>query len=382
MRRMLLGLTAALVSSAGLAHGQDQMTPTAPASPYSAIEYGGASTSDYRGERQLTGAGQAPAQSCSPAQFSSPAQSCLGCQQQQQQQCDCGYRVKGWLAADYLMMFPQGQVVPANLFLAPNGSPLIVGQMHYAITHGVRIDAGVWLNSDETIASQALVDQLFRAYNTVTAATAIAVTAPSGGFPAGTPLTGLTFQEWIQFTRADANNWVQIASGQYERIYGIVGAKFMQLEEDLAASYTTAGANFDDFHTRNNFIGVNVGLLIQYSRGRWDADAALKCGLGENYYQTTILGRSSLGGATLFTSPVNIGYFENSVFSVVPEVNLGLGCHLTERLAVRAGYNFLAFTNVQRPASQVSQTTGGVVYSPARETFLLHGANFGAVLQY
>src|SRR6266404_4166995 len=185
--------------------------------------------------------------------------------------------------------------------------------------------------------------------------------------------------DWIQFNRADGNTWIRIASSDSLRIFGIVGTKFVSLEEDVNISYTLAGGNFfEDFHTRNFFFGGNLGAMVQYCRGKLELDAALKVGLGLNYYQTTILGRNSVGSPTqVFTSNANIGYYENSVFSAVPEVNLNASYAVTEHLSVRVDYTFLAMTNVQRPGSEISTTLGGAPYTPTRETFYQHGVNFG-----
>src|SRR5258707_9365069 len=121
MRRTLLGLTAALVAGTGLAYGQTM--PAAPAnSPYG-VAYA---------------ATPADGQPMLPA--GSPAQNCLGGQP------ECCWKVKGWLAADYLMMFPQGQPLPAGLITAPPvgivapapGATLVGGRTSYGLSNGIR----------------------------------------------------------------------------------------------------------------------------------------------------------------------------------------------------------------------------------------------------
>ena len=361
MRRTLLSLTAALAASTGFAFGQDQPSPSPmlPSHSPATVIFAGAPTDST--------VQQLPA---GPA--SSPAQSCLGCQQGCSQQPCCSWKVNGWLAGDFLLGFAQGQPLPAGLITSPAGTVLAGGRTNYGLSYGFRVEAGVWLNSDQTLASQGIFDQLFRTWLTTTAPAANVVTSAGP-----IPVTNVTFQEWIQFNRADGNTWIRIASSDCTRIYGIIGTKFVSLEEDVNLH---TGTLFEDFHTRDAFIGANVGVVVQYNMGRLDLDGAFKVGLGMNSYTTTIL--STAAPAGILASATNIGYFENTVFSAVPEFNLGVSYRVTERISARFGYTFLAFSNVQRAGTEVTQTLGGSPYTPARETFLLNALNFGAIFRY
>jgi hypothetical protein len=75
---------------------------------------------------------------------------------------------------------------------------------------------------------------------------------------------------------------------------------------------------------------------------------------------------------------------------VSPEINANLTYYLSDRLSVRIGYNFLAYTNVQRPGSQIVPNIAPAFAAPhlqpafpnVRETFVIHGLNLGAAFHY
>ena len=116
----------------------------------------------------------------------------------------------------------------------------------------------------------------------------------------------------------------------------------------------------------------------------WTWTRPRRAALGANYINTFILGRNTsplIGGVNsqAFTNNGNIGYRESTLFSVVPEARADVSYRVTDRLSVRAGYSFLAFTNVERPGAQIA---AGPAFGNVKETFYIHGANFGATLKY
>ena len=107
-----------------------------------------------------------------PAAAALTAAPCATCQPQQ----TCCWKVHGWLGADYLMMFPQSQPGPAIIATGGAAAPVVVagGRTSYGLSSGFRIEAGLWLNSEDSMGTQTIYDQLFR--RTVTTAPAGAVT--------------------------------------------------------------------------------------------------------------------------------------------------------------------------------------------------------------
>jgi hypothetical protein len=75
----------------------------------------------------------------------------------------------------------------------------------------------------------------------------------------------------------------------------------------------------------------------------------------------------------------------------MPEANANITYQLTPRILLRAGYNFVALTNVLRPGQQIvanldPAAVAGMHDQPAlpftTSTFILHGLNLGATWRY
>jgi hypothetical protein len=303
------------------------------------------------------------------------------------------WRVHGWLGADYLLYFPNSQPVP-NIVTAdaPGSAVLVGGHVGYGAVSGFRIDVGFWLDSADLLAAQTIFDQLIRKTETIAPAGTVFLQTNLGGAPFPVPVTALTLQTWTQFNKVDGNTLLRLWNTNSTRFYGLVGTKFMSLEEDINMVYMAGGgALFDEFHTRNMFYGVQLGFRVEHCAGPWNFDLTAKISLGGNYTNTTILGANTINSPTqVFTNDANIGYFENTVFSAVPEVLGNISYRVTDRLSLRIGYNFLAYTNVQRPGSQILQNIAPGLAAPhlqpvfpdVRQTFILNGVNFGASFRF
>jgi hypothetical protein len=108
------------------------------------------------------------------------------------------------------------------------------------------------------------------------------------------------------------------------------------------------------------------------------------------------------GGATpgtfpgfVFTQPSNIGSFGSRDFSVIPQAQFKLGMDLLARVRATVGYDFMYWTDVARPGSQIDRVVNfsqgapvfggaGTLVGPARPAplngrsdFWAHGVNFG-----
>jgi hypothetical protein len=162
----------------------------------------------------------------------------------------------------------------------------------------------------------------------------------------------------------------------------------------------------DEFRTDNRFYGGQIGTRAELRQGIWVLDLRLKVALGGTRQEVRIDGATVATAPTgqtlvrrggLLTQPTNIGHYERTVFSVVPEIGITLGCQLTEGLKLFAGYTFWYWTNVARPGEQVdrvvnvTQLPGSPVpfSGPARPAFVwsdsdlwVHGLNAGLELRY
>ncbi len=137
--------------------------------------------------------------------------------------------------------------------------------------------------------------------------------------------------------------------------------------------------------------------------GPWTMDFLATIAFGEMREKVTIDGGSVItppigdpvnltGG--LLTQQSNIGTYEDSPFTVIPEAHLSLGYYITPSLNLTIGYSFLYVNNVARPGRLVdtdvnlTQQTGDLE-GPARPAFAfkqsdywLQGINFGLNWRY
>jgi hypothetical protein len=317
--------------------------------------------------------------------------------------CDCppAWRVCGWLSQDFMMVFTSPQVLPPGLVTDPAGNQLVGGSTSYGISYALRLEGGIWLDSDERFGVQAIITGIFRQNVTINVPAGNLINTTSG--PAMTPLPflllgpGLMFTTWSQLNHGDVNNLFRIVRNDNFRLYGIIGAKYAELEEDVQFLYSimTPGSIWlDEFHTRNDFYGVTLGLYWAANYGNWGVDMTLKCGLGVNYGAISVMGSNTNAAPSnfqVYTNDANIGFFETSLFSVMPEANVNLIYQFAPRIQLRVGYNFAAITNVMRPGPQIvpnldPPNAGGLHDQPVlpfnTSTFIVHGVNFGVTWRY
>jgi hypothetical protein len=322
---------------------------------------------------------------------------------QEQQQ----WAIKGWIGGDFLMAFPQNNNLPANIVTTGAGgagTQLVGTTISSSPIIGFRIDTGMFTVPDEHKGAQSMTMQLFGLTNTITVPAGNSINTNGG---ATTAVLGATipntFAVNTSFSATDANSLYRLYNSDTTKIYAVYGPKFVALEEDITFNYSLAGAAgvaagagnvLDEFHTRNYFIGGQVGLWLRQNFGQFNADIQGRCALGYGYSNVVVLGRNNAAAATntqFFTNDANIGNFSSYYFSVVPAVNANLSYNLTERIQIRAGYAFLAYINCQRPGDQIVAAlapvaAGGIHTAPAvpftTATFLIHGFNVGARWNY
>jgi hypothetical protein len=149
------------------------------------------------------------------------------------------------------------------------------------------------------------------------------------------------------------------------------GARYLRLAEGLqinenltslgAANPGTFNNIFDQFNTENTFVGLDLGGTWMFQQNRWSIEAMPRLALGGTQQEVRIAGattRTTAGVTTtlpggLLTQSSNIGVWDRTIFSFVPELDLTLGYQLTRRLRLIGGYTVLAWTGVARPGDQI-----------------------------
>lgn len=200
------------------------------------------------------------------------------------------------------------------------------------------------------------------------------------------------------------------------RLDFLIGYRYLNLQDDLTiredltgqAGSPNPGAQFvviDQFRTRNEFHGVNLGLAWERRFGNFFLNVRGAVALGNTHTTvdidgstttTTTAGAVSRQSGGLLTQPSNIGSYSLDRFAVVPEVGVKLGVQLTDHLRVYAGYNFLYWSNVVRTGDVVdlrvngsqlaprTNVTGDLYprFEPRYSDFWVHGLVFGVQVRY
>jgi hypothetical protein len=202
------------------------------------------------------------------------------------------------------------------------------------------------------------------------------------GFPV-IPMVGTTTVDASQsLWGTELNFLMQSCCGDCFRWRVFAGARYIQMDEDIAINDTRtqpAGATFltylgfplapgdvetdyDYFRAVNRFVGGQTGIKLGWVFGRCSLDTWAKVALGANNQTVQINGQTSVVSATLgnqstqggvLAQPSNIGNYQQTVFSVVPEAGINVGLDVTKWMQLRIGYSFLFWTNVVRPGDQM-----------------------------
>lgn len=168
------------------------------------------------------------------------------------------------------------------------------------------------------------------------------------------------------------------------RIDATLGWRYLQLDEMLSlderidSQLTSEPGSFqinDTFRTRNQFNGVEMGVMWQGRRGYWTLDLNMRVGVGNILQKASIYGSTTIqqtGQPTqnfdtgFLTQRSNIGEFSREVFGVMPEWNANLGYQLTPRTRVTAGYTFMFLSSVLRPGDQIDLDLNPNLLAPAQ----------------
>ncbi len=206
-----------------------------------------------------------------------------------------------------------------------------------------------------------------------------------------------------------------LTSSQCNRIDLLIGYRYARLDEMLrinqSSIYTAPQGQiitgttvnlFDEFEAENEFHGGQIGLHGWQSSGRWKLHLLGKVGLGVNNARVNIDGQTintvpGAGAATfnggLLAQQTNIGQFEESQFTVIPEVALTLSHRIDECATLWLGYNMLYWKDTARLANTIDRSvsqfppetptgTGNPKFQFQTDDFIAHGLSAGATFSF
>lgn len=138
------------------------------------------------------------------------------------------------------------------------------------------------------------------------------------------------------------------------------GFRFINLSEELELTsfFSDEDEVSDDFRTKNNFYGFQIGTRKGYSYQHFNFDLAAKIAFGITYQTLEITGDQNVNANLpigIFAEPSNSGIVTQRQFAVLPEIQAKLGYQLAEGITPFVSYNFLYLSNVIRPGQQIDR---------------------------
>jgi hypothetical protein len=285
------------------------------------------------------------------------------------------------------------------------GTTSLNGPLNYDAAGGVRLFAGGWFNVAHTIGMDGSLFLLSRQ----TAGFSVVDRSGAGNLVINEPVTGAPFITQVSAPGVETGNVVVGASsrfggGDVNLLFNLYrgngwtvnllgGYRYLQLDESLAitanstlfttTTYTDNVGNvlatappgstvtvIDQFGTRNQFNGGQVGAQFQYAWQRLFVTGTAKLAIGDTHEVVTINGNTNvvpvngsqvplIGGnyATL-----QIGRYSTDRFALAPQAGLSLGYQLTPCVRTLIGYDFLYLSRVARPGNQIDNTYDGVTH--------------------
>ncbi len=358
------------------------------------------------------------------------------------------YRI--WGRSEYLLWWVKNAQLPVPLVTTgdPNvGFPLVnsagaIGQpgtrvlfggsdASFGAFSGMRFTLGGWLNRDHVVGIEGSGFLLERRTNQFAAGSdalgnpplylpafnvqagaerAVAIADPLRQFSGDVFVTSS-----LQLWGAEFNGVLNVWRRPGLEVTLLAGFRYADLTESLNIHNTTNDLLFfnttvlnDQFGTRNQFYGGQVGGRVSWKRDRLSMDVTGKVALGTTHQVVSIQGDITQSGpgafaagtfrGGLYTQPTNIGRRTANEFTVLPAVELKLGYQITPRLRASAGYEFMYWNQVVRPGNQIDRNInqsqspifgGGALVGQASPTplfnrtdFWAHGVNFGLEFRY
>ncbi len=160
------------------------------------------------------------------------------------------------------------------------------------------------------------------------------------------------------------------------RLNAVAGFRYLNLRESLSFSSAVNAEplgfpdviynTLDQFTTKNDFYGGQVGLRGEYRLNRIVVQATAKLALGDVYEQVGINGgtfTNLVGGpgtppinypGGIFAQPSNIGTHSRDRFAVLPQADVNVGYQVFDWARVTVGYSFLYLSNAARPGNEMN----------------------------
>ncbi len=200
------------------------------------------------------------------------------------------------------------------------------------------------------------------------------------------------------------DTWWADPATPYSRVDLLAGYRYVHMRDRLGISEHLVSLDpqspvtfdiFDQFNTRNEFHGADLGMVWQAGWQRWSVEALVKTAIGNVHQVVEIHGRTVISeegtpdeafAGGLLAQPSNIGRHSRDRFGVVPELGLTLRYEIVPRWYVTVGYTFLYWSSVVRAGDQIDRDVNPdqlappiePLEEPLRPAFAFQETNFWA----
>ena len=293
----------------------------------------------------------------------------------------------------------------------PNTNIVSPDSFHLGLTPGARLEVGGWLSDDHRVGLEAtgfILGSATRSYNassanfgptSVLAVPAfLATTSSEGVINTSTPganVLDATISSRTELAGAELNFLFHMYSCDWFSIGGLIGGRFLELDEDLDFATSLVGNPVtgvpppglaaqgfppgfsaqarDHWSTNNQFYGGQVGVRAEFRYWIFFVDFMGKVAIGDmnqvlnqtgnsNFLGNNGLAVTSTGGN--FNLVTNVGNQSRDQFAVIPEVQGQFGFEVNRNVRVFAGYDFLYANSVIRPGDNIDRTVNPAALPP------------------
>jgi hypothetical protein len=298
---------------------------------------------------------------------------------------------------------------------APGTQVLFGTNVSYTTFASVRADFGTFIDEDRSLSLETALLWLLPNHERFSRASDAAgnppILRPAFNVASGTEVALIDALPGVAAGRADVDSRAEMFGFELNSrchycllenqwyVDGLFGFRYLRFAETLrindtlmpfpGSGLTFLGPNpipegstvtdYDSFQTVNKFYGAQVGGRMRFEGPWWLVHLYGKAALGATDQDVNVNGQSrlvnastnSLASVGVLALPSNIG---SSHF--VPEVGLNVGFKIHQRVMLTAGYNFLFWSQVVRPADVIDRSVNATTIPTAAAFGTANGAPF------
>jgi hypothetical protein len=298
-----------------------------------------------------------------------------------------------WVRTEYMLWWAQGMSTPPLLTTSPPGQNGVLpeAQVLYGgvpINDGARSGGRIWFGAWFDDCHNAGLDFTYLGFGRTTERFSTNSTGdPLLARPFFDASTGENTSQFVANSNpnnASQGTFTVLASSDFHvaevlvrrglarscnyRVDFLTGYRYQRLNDNLRITNDETGITIpttftvvDQFDTRNDFNGAEIGFATEMRRRRWSLETQLKLAIGNTHSRTHIAGSMNittpappvLRPSGLLAQPTNIGDHETNQFSMVPELGFTAGYAITPRLRATLGYTLMYWGNVLRAGDQI-----------------------------